>query len=373
VARCYGTGQKTEKLSNAVHTAIFVAITGGAIFAVLGFSVSGLLLRLIAVPADILPLSRLYMRIYFLGLPFNMLYNYGTAILRARGDTTRPLVYLTISGTTNVILNLIFVIVFKMDVAGVALATDISNCLSAFLILRFLVRSDDELHVDLRKIRPDKEAFIAMTRIGVPAGVQNSLFSIANAVIQTAINAYGPIIMAGSSAAVSICQFVYVSMNSFSQAGQTFTSQNIAAGKQERISGIVRTCLLCNTIVGGALCLFEFVFCRQLLTLYNTSPEVIAAGMQRIRLFVVTYLIYGYADVFVGVIRGNGISLQTVIINLIATCVLRIVYIGFLDVPAVSPVMVYAAYPISWAVFMLAVAAYWLHVKRTFDYQNIRR
>ena len=373
VARCYGTGQKTEKLSNAVHTAIFVAITGGAIFAVLGFSVSGLLLRLIAVPADILPLSRLYMRIYFLGLPFNMLYNYGTAILRARGDTTRPLVYLTISGTTNVILNLIFVIVFKMDVAGVALATDISNCLSAFLILRFLVRSDDELHVDLRKIRPDKEAFAAMTRIGVPAGVQNSLFSIANAVIQTAINAYGPIIMAGSSAAVSICQFVYVSMNSFSQAGQTFTSQNIAAEKQERISGIVRTCLLCNTIVGGALCLFEFVFCRQLLTLYNTSPEVIAAGMQRIKLFVVTYLIYGYADVFVGVIRGHGISLQTVIINLIATCVLRIVYIGFLDVPRVSPVMVYAAYPISWAVFMLAVAAYWLHVKRTFDYQNIKR
>jgi len=365
VARCYGMGQKTDALSKAVHTAIYVAIVGGVIFGAIGFAVCGFLLRLIEVPADIYPLSRLYMRIYFLGLPFNMIYNYGTAILRSRGDTTRPFFYLLISGTTNVILNLVFVIVFKLGVAGVALATDASNLLSAVLIMRFLIKSNDELHVDLKKIRPDKAAFIAMARIGIPAGIQNSMFSIANAVIQSAINAYGPIVMAGSSASTSIGGFVYVTMNSFHHAGQTFTSQNLAAKKYDRIPQIVKYCFISLTLIAGTMCVLEFVFSRQLLSIYNTSPDVIAAGMVRLRMIVMTYLLYGYADILVGVIRGHGISIQTVIINLIATCVLRIAYIHFLNVPIVDVKYVYAAYPVSWVAFLLAVTGYWIYMRKT--------
>ena len=368
VARCYGTGQKTDALSKAVHTAIFVAVVGGVIFAAFGFCVCGPMLRLIAVPDNIYPLSRLYMRIYFLGLPFNMLYNYGTAILRARGDTTRPFYYLLISGTTNVLLNLLFVIVFGLGVAGVAIATDVSNLLSAFLILRFLVKSDDELHVDFRKIRPDKASFIAMARIGVPAGIQNSMFSIANTVIQSAINAYGPIVMAGSSASASIGNFIYVSMNSFHQAGQTFTSQNLAAGKNERVPQILKVCLLCCTMVGGVMCIFEFAFAHSLIGIYNTSPDVIDAGVMRLRLIVMTYLVYGYGDVLVGVIRGHGIAIPTVIINLLATCVLRIAYIALLDIPAADIRMVYAAYPVSWLVFLAVIVGYWIHLRKTRKY-----
>ena len=368
VARCYGTGQKTDALSKAVHTAIYVAIVGGIIFAAFGFCVCGPMLRLIAVPDNIYPLSRLYMRIFFLGLPFNMLYNYGTAILRARGDTTRPFFYLLLSGTTNVLLNLLLVIVFGMGVAGVAIATDASNLLSAFLIMRFLVKSDDELHVDFRKIRPDKASFIAMARIGIPAGIQNSMFSLANTVIQSAINAYGPIVMAGSSASYSIGNFIYVSMNSFHQAGQTFTSQNLAADKKERVPQILKVCLLCCTLVGGVMCIFEFVFARSLIGIYNTSPEVIDAGVMRLRLIVMTYLIYGYGDVLVGVIRGHGIAIPTVIINLLATCVLRIAYIALLDIPAADIRMVYAAYPVSWLVFLAVIVGYWIHLRKTRKY-----
>ena len=364
VARYYGMGGKSDGLSRAIHTAIFVALVGGVIFAVIGFALSGVLLKLISVPENIFPLSRIYMRIFFLGLPFNMLYNYGTAILRARGDTTRPFYYLLISGTTNVILNLIFVIVFHLGVAGVAIATDLSNMLSAFMILRFLVKSDDELHVDLKKIRFDKGMFISMAQIGVPAGIQSSLFSVSNAVIQSAINAYGPTIMAASSASSSIENFVYVSMNAFHHAGQTFTSQNVAAGKSERVKEILKVCLICTTMMGGAMCIIELSLAPFLLSLYNTSPMVINAGIDRIFIIVVPYLIFGYGDVLVGVIRGHGISLPTVIINLVATTVFRVIYVYFLNVPKVSVQYVYLAYPFSWTLLLVMLIAFWIYLRK---------
>ena len=362
VARYYGMGQKQESLSKAIHTAIFVAIVGGIIFGTIGFALSGVLLKLIGVPAKIYPLSLIYMRIFFIGLPFNMLYNYCTAILRAKGDTTRPFFYLLISGTVNVILNLIFVIVFHMGVAGVALATDLSNCLSAFLIMRYMMKSKDELHVELRKIKFDLPLFKSMAQIGVPAGLQSSLFSVSNAVIQSAINSYGPLIMAACSASSSIENFVYIGMNAFHQAAQTFTSQNIAAGKRERVKSILKVCLLCTTIVGGLICLVELAFGESLIGIYNTSPKVIAAGVERLHIIVIPYLIFGYGDVLVGVIRGHGISLPPVVINLLATCVFRIIWITILDIPKVSANFVYFSYPISWSLLLLALIGYWLYM-----------
>lgn len=368
VARYYGMGSKSDSLSRAVHTAIFVAIFGGIIFAIIGFSISGLMLKAISVPNNIYPLSLLYMRIFFLGLPFNMLYNYGTAILRARGDTTRPFFYLLISGTTNVILNLVFVIVFHLGVAGVAIATDLSNMLSAFLILRFLMKSEDELHVDLRKIKMDWAMFRSMARIGVPAGLQSSMFSISNAVIQSAINSYGPIVMAASSAASSIENFVYIGMNAFHQAAQTFISQNIAAEKKERVGTILKVCLLCTTLVGGVLCIIELLFAPFFMSLYNTNAEVISIGVSRMYVIVIPYLIFGYGDVLVGAIRGHGISLPPVIINLLATCVLRILWIYFLDVPRVDVLYVFMSYPITWTVLLIALVVYWFHIRRSKEY-----
>ena len=364
VARYYILRDTTDSLSRAIHTAIFVAIIGGIIFAIIGFGISGFMLKAISVPKKIYPLSLIYMRIFFIGLPFNMVYNYGNAILRARGDTTRPLFYLLISGTTNVILNLIFVIVFGMGVAGVAIATDLSNVLSAFLIIRFLVKSEDEFHLDLRKLKMDWPMFRSMAQIGVPAGIQSSMFSISNAVIQSAINSYGPLVMAACSAATSLDNFVYIGMNAFHQAAQTFTSQNLAAEKRDRVIKIVRACLLCTTIVGGIMCLIEYFFAPFLMSIYNSNPDVIAIGVRRIHIVIVAYLIFGYGDVLVGAIRGHGISLAPMIINLLATCVFRIIWMSLLDTPRVSMDYVFLCYPVSWTVLFAALLVLWIYIRK---------
>lgn len=364
VARYYGMGRNEEEISRAIHTAIFVALAGGVIFAAVGFFISGPMLRMISVPDDIYPLSLLYMRIFFIGMPFNMLYNYCTAVLRAKGDTTRPFFYLLISGTTNVILNMIFVIVFGLGVAGVAIATDLSNLLSAFLIVRYMMKSDDEMHVELNKIRYDKSMFLAMARIGVPAGLQSSMFSVANTVIQGAINAYGPVVMAASSASSSVENFVYISMNAFHQAAQTFTSQNIAAGKKERVVSILKSCIMCTTIIGGIACIAEYVFADLFIGIYNTDPAVIAEGVRRLHVIVSIYLIFGYSDVLVGMIRGYGISLAPVIINLVTTCVARVIWIAILDIPRVSPVWVYMSFPLTWVLLFTVLVVYWTRLRK---------
>lgn len=240
VARYIGEGDKSREISAAIHTAVAMALVGGLILGGAGCAMAEWILRMISTPEDIFDLALTYLYIYFAGTPAIMLYNYGAAALRARGDTQRPLLFLTISGVTNVALNLLFVISFQMDVAGVALATVISETLSAVLVVVCLMRTQDELHFSWRKLRFDRRSLGLMAKVGIPAGVQGCLFSVANVVIQGAINAYGSVVVAGCSAAGSIDGFIYVAMNTFHQSAQTFLSQNIGAGKYERVKEILK-------------------------------------------------------------------------------------------------------------------------------------
>ena len=282
VARYLGEGDKQKELSEAVHTAVAVALIGGVILGGIGCATASWILELISTPEDIFDLARIYLNIYFLGTPAIAVYNYGAAILRARGDTQRPLLFLTVSGVTNVALNLLFVISFQMDVAGVALATVISEVLSAVLVLVSLMRSRDELAFSWRKLRIHRRSLSLMSKVGIPAGIQGCLFSLANLAIQGAINAYGSVVVAGSSAAGSIDGFIYVSMNTFHQTVQTFLSQNIGAGKYDRVKDILKKCLLCTVVTGAILCTVACVFSHPLLRIYNQDPAVVAAGTVRL-------------------------------------------------------------------------------------------
>ena len=363
-AYCYGMTSQQERLKQTMHTSVLVAIIGGVIFGAIGVLGAPLMLRLTAVPSDIFPLAVTYLRIYFIGMPFSMIYNYGAALLRARGDTRRPLLYLSISGIVNVGLNLVFVIALKMDVAGVALATILSQLLSAVLILRFFRVSQDELHLEWREMRIDTALLRSIAKIGVPAGIQSALFNISNVVMQGSINVYGGVIIAGSSASSSIEGFVYAAMNSFHHTAQTFVGQNVAVQKPERVRRVVQLCLICVAVLGVSASALAVIFARPLVSLYNTDPAVVAAAVQRLRFIVAPYAVFGLTDVLMGSIRGHGISLPPVIINLICTCVFRILWLTLLPVPDISVRYVYATWPLSWALLLLVLIVYWLYLRR---------
>jgi len=363
-AYCYGVSNQQDRLKRTMHTAILVALIGGAVFGAVGVLAAPLMLRLTAVPEDIFPRALTYLRIYFLGMPFAMIYNYGAALLRARGDTRRPLLYLTVSGIFNVGLNLFFVIVLQMDVAGVALATILSQLLSAILILLFFCRSRDELHLDWREMRIDMGLLRSIAKIGIPAGLQSALFSISNVVMQGSINVYGGTIIAGSSASNSIEGFIYVAMNSFHHTAQTFVGQNVAVQKTDRVQRVVKLCLICVAVLGVSASALAVIFARPLVSLYNTKPEVVAAAVQRLRFIVAPYAVFGLTDVLVGSIRGHGISLPPVIINLICTCAFRIVWLTLLPVPNIDIRYVYATWPLSWMLLLTVLLGYWLYLRR---------
>ena len=363
-AYCYGMTSQQERLKQIMHTSILVALIGGTVFGTIGVLAAPLMLRLTAVPSDIFPLAATYLRIYFIGMPFSMAYNYGAALLRARGDTRRPLLYLSISGVVNVGLNLFFVIVLKLDVAGVALATILSQLLSAILILHFFRVSQDELHLEWRGMHIDTGLLRSIAKIGVPAGIQSALFNISNVVMQGSINLYGGAVIAGSSASGSIEGFVYAAMNSFHHTAQTFVGQNVAVHKPERVHRTVQLCLICVTVLGASASALAMIFARPLVSLYNTDPDVVAAAVQRLRFIVVPYAIFGLTDVLVGSIRGHGISLPPVIINLICTCVFRIAWLTLLSVPDISVRYVYATWPLSWGLLLIVLLIYWLYLHR---------
>lgn len=364
VARYLGEGDKQKELSEAVHTAVAVALIGGVILGGIGCATASWILELISTPEDIFDLARIYLNIYFLGTPAIAVYNYGAAILRARGDTQRPLLFLTVSGVTNVALNLLFVISFQMDVAGVALATVISEVLSAVLVLVSLMRSQDELAFSWRKLRIHRRSLSLMSKVGIPAGIQGCLFSLANLAIQGAINAYGSVVVAGSSAAGSIDGFIYVSMNTFHQTAQTFLSQNIGAGKYDRVKDILKKCLLCTVVTGAILCTVACVFSQPLLRIYNQDPAVVAAGTVRLYIAIAPYIIFGLADVLTGAIRGCGSPVRPVVINLLCTCVFRLLWISAINTDTVPVTWVYASYPASWLVLLIALTVCWLRLYR---------
>lgn len=360
-------GAKQEKhLSETVHTAIAISLLSGIILSVLGVIFSPFLLKLMGSPDDVISLATIYLRVYFLGMPALMLYNFGAAILRSIGDTRRPLTYLIVAGITNVILNLLFVVVFHWSVFGVALGTVASQVISAVLVLRCLMTDTGAIRVELKKLSISREKLAKILRIGIPSGIQSVLFSLSNVVIQSAVNSFGAVVVAGSSAAANIEGFVYVAMNAFYQANISFTSQNMGAGKYHRFNRILLTAEGCVTAVGlilGGIC---YVAGPILLTLYTGSPDVIAAGMVRLSYICVVYVLCGMMEVMVGSLRGMGYAVVPMIVSLVGTCALRIVWLQ-----TIFPIerfhcieTVYIIYPISWVVTIIAHAISYVIVRK---------
>ena len=349
MAHSYGA-QDWRRVHDTVHTAVLLALICGAVLVVAGIPLLPILLRWMDTPADLLNQSILYMRIVFVGMPAMMLYDFGAGILRATGDTRRPLFFLTAAGITNASLNVIFVLVFQMDVAGVALATSISQYLSAFLILRCLSEPGTHYQLHPREMRICKPVLVQIIRVGLPAGIQSAVFSISNVLIQSSINTFGTLAVAGSTASSNIENFVYTAMNSVYQAALNFTSQNIGAGKKERIPLILRDCLMIVTVIGLVLGGLAVLFGRQLLSIYSSAPEILPYGLERIRVICLTYFLCGLMDVTCGVVRGMGAAVTPTIVSLTGACVLRIIWIYTIFVAFHSLFVLYLSYPVTWVV-----------------------
>lgn len=350
-ARNYG-GKREDALSRTVHTAVTISIISGVILTVIGVVGTKEMLRLMSTPDEIIDLAADYLRIYFAGITATTIYNFGSALLRAIGDTKRPLYYLLAAGAVNVVLNLLFVIVFKMDVSGVALATIISESLSAFLVIRCLMRETGAIKLELKKLRVHKAELISIIRIGLPAGFQGIVFALSNVVIQSSVNLFGNIVVAGNSAAANIEGFVYMAMNSFYQATLSFMSQNFGAGEYKRLNKILACGELCVIMVGLVLGNAAVLFGNQLLSIYSDSPEVIAAGMVRLHYISKVYFLCGIMDVLVGALRGIGYSVLPMVVSLLGACGLRLLWIATVfQIPQFHKVeVVYLSYAITWII-----------------------
>lgn len=352
VARYYGAHDE-KNISDTVHTAIMTSIVSSLILVVVGITASKPLLSLMGTPDDVLAQAVLYMRIYFAGMPVIMMYNFGSAILRAIGDTKRPLYFLLLAGVINIVFNLFFVIVFHMGVAGVALATVISQFVSSGLILHTLTKMPGALHLDFRKVRLHKDRLLEIVKIGLPAGMQGAIFSISNVLIQSSINSFGSIAMAGNTAASNIEGFIYTAMNSFYQTNLSFTSQNYGGKKYSRINRILFICLGCVTVVGGVLGLSVTALAHPLIGIYSSDPEVISYAVLRIGIICTSYFLCGIMDTMVGSMRGLGYSILPMVVSLTGACGLRIVWIFTIFAMNRTLTTLYLSYPVSWAVTAL--------------------
>ena len=348
VARFFA-GKQEEELRKTVHTAITVSVLSGIFLGVVGFVAARQLLTWMQSPAEVIDLATLYLRIYFLGMPANLLYNFGAAILRGIGDTKRPLYYLTFAGVVNVVLNMIFVIVFHMDVAGVALATVTSQIVSAVLVVNCLMK-EEAVCLERQYLGIDKQILVKIIQIGLPAGIQGSLFSLSNVVIQSSVNSFGATVVAGNSAAQNVEGFVYIAMNAFSQATVAFVSQNVGAGKYERINKIVATTMSSVFVIGLVLGNALYMFGTPVLGLYSDNAEVIDAGANRLSIICTAYAICGLMDCIVGALRGLGYSVMPMIVSLLGACAFRMAWIFvFFQMEQFHTIdTVYFAYPISW-------------------------
>ncbi len=347
VARFYGAGQEGE-LKEMVQTAVATAVAGGVILVFLGFFVSGPALRLMGTPDDVISHSVLYMRIYFCGMPFMMVYNFGSAVLRAVGDTRRPLYYLLAAGVVNVLLNLFFVITLSMGVAGVAPATVISQAISAGLIVRCLILTDSAYRLELKGIRIAGDKLVKMVQIGIPAGMQGALFSISNVLIQSSVNSFGSVAMAGNTAGSNIEGFVYTAMNAFHQAAISFCGQNYGARKYKRMGKVLLICELLVVAVGALMGNAVYFGGGTLLRLYSTDAEVIRYGILRMGYICTLYFLCGMMDVAVGVLRGMGYAIMPMLVSLTGACLLRVVWIYTVFQEYHTLECLYLSYPISW-------------------------
>jgi len=350
-AQYYGA-KKDSDLKETVHTSMLLSIYSGVLLTVIGLVGARGLLELMQAPPEVLELAVLYLRIYFLGMTSTMVYNFGSAILRAVGDTKRPLYYLLSAGIVNVVLNLFFVIACHMGVAGVGIATVISQTISALLVVRCLVREQGGIHLELKELAISKEKLAKIMQIGLPAGFQGTVFSLSNVVIQSAVNSFGNIAVAGNSAAANIEGFVYMAMNAFYQATISFTSQNYGAKQYKRIYKILFAGELFVIITGTVLGNLAVFFGETLLGIYSSSMEVITAGMMRVRIICSIYALCGVMDVLVGALRGIGYSIIPMIVSLVGACGLRLLWIATVfQIPEYHNLTtVYISYPITWII-----------------------
>ena len=353
VARYQGA-RDDKSVSETVHTSIALGIIGGLILLVIGVIATRPLLEMMATPDDVIEQSTVYMRILFLGMPLNLILNFGAAILRAIGDTKRPLYYLTIAGVVNVILNIFLVTVFTLGVAGVAIATVISEGVSCALILICLKHETGAIRLYLNKIKVTPSKCIDIMKIGLPAGLQGCIFSISNVLIQSSVNSFGSTVMAGNTAASNIEGFVYVSMNSLHQTCISFTSQNFGACKFKRIKMVLINCLIIVTITGLLLGNSAFFFGKYLLSAYNKEPAVISQGLTRLSIISTMYFLCGLMDVMVGAMRGIGYSILPMIVSLIGACGLRILWIYTIFAQFRTLDILFISYPVTWTVTFLS-------------------
>lgn len=349
VARYYG-GQKDKDVSETVHTAITTSIISGLFLVILGVAAARPLLELMGTPEDVLDQSVLYMRIYFAGMPVLMLYNFGSAILRAVGDTRRPLYFLFAAGVVNVCLNLIFVVGLHMGVDGVGWATVISEHISAFLVVKSLMKAPGSMRLDLKKLKIHKKKLKQIVKVGLPAGMQGAIFSISNVLIQSSVNSFGSIAMAGNTASSNVEGFVYTAMNAVYQTNLSFTSQNLGGGKYARINRTLYICLGVVTGVGIALGAGAVLGGRSLLHIYSSDPEVIRYGMLRMTIICSTYFLCGIMDCMVGSLRGMGYSVVPMFVSLAGACGFRVIWVFTVFAAYRSLDVLYISYPVSWAI-----------------------
>ena len=346
-ARFFAAG-KDRQMSETVHTSIAFAAISGIVMVFVGIFFSKFALELRATPADVIEQSTLYMRIYFLGMPFFMLYNYGAAILRAVGDTKRPLIFLIISGVINAVLNMILVIVFHLAVAGVAIATVFSQMISCILVLRCLYRSEGSYQFRFSKLMLKGCYLKQIFQVGVPAGIHSTVINFSNVLLQSSVNSFGSIAMAGYTAANNILGFLFVSVNSVTQACMSFTSQNYGVRKWKRMDKILVDCMILSMIVALVLGGGSYIFGSQILRIYTENEEVIRCGMEILSYTTLTYFLCGFMDLFPGAMRGMGFSAAPMLLSIVGTVGTRIVWIFGIFPRYRSLSVLFISYPVSW-------------------------
>ena len=362
-------GAKDDKaVSETVHTSIALGIVGGLILLIIGVVATRPLLEMMATPEDVIDQSTLYMRILFFGMPLNLILNFGAAILRAIGDTKRPLYYLTIAGVINLFLNIFLVTVFSLGVAGVAIATVISEGVSCGLILLCLKHETGAIRLYFNRIKINPSKCIDIMKIGLPAGLQGCIFSISNVLIQSSVNSFGSTVVAGNTAASNIEGFVYVSMNSLHQTCISFTSQNFGAGKFKRIKKVLINCLVIVAITGLVLGNSAYFFGKYLLSAYNNEAEVISYGLIRLSIISTMYFLCGLMDVMVGAMRGIGYSILPMIVSLVGACGLRIVWIYTVFAKFRTLDILFISYPVTWTItFLSHLVCYYIVTRKYKD------
>ncbi|HBK02865.1 MAG TPA: MATE family efflux transporter [Clostridiales bacterium] len=368
----HGLGSREDAVvQNTVHTAIPTALVSGVALTVVGVCFSSNFLEMMGTPDNVLPLSTVYMQIYFCGSTFTMVYNFCAAILRAAGDTKGPLAYLTIAGIVNVILNIFFVTQLDMNVAGVALATTISQGISAVLVTWALMKREDACRFSPKKMRFHPAQLSKILRLGLPAGIQSSLFSISNVLIQSSVNSFGDVCMSGSAAAGNIEGFVFAIQDSFQQTAVNFTGQNMGAHKFRRARRILWTCMGCVTVVGLVFGFSAWYFGEQLLSIYITdSPTATAYGMVRLSLITLPYFLCGQMNVSTGALRGMGASLTPMIISILGICAFRVFWIYTFFQAIHTPECLFVSYPISWALTLIAQMIAYFLIRRKYPKED---